>query len=145
MIGQINEHQVSITETTFGGRAELDGKYEGIDYVSLMTLGLQRSRTAREAIQVMTSLVEKYGYASEGESFSIADPNEIWIMEMIGKGPGRKGAVWVAIRIPDDCIAAHANQSRIHKFNLKDKDNVIAARDVISFARKQGYFSGKDE
>ena len=145
VIGQINEHQVSITETTFGGRAELDGKYEGIDYVSLMTLGLQRSRTAREAIQVMTSLVEKYGYASEGESFSIADPNEIWIMEMIGKGPGRKGAVWVAIRIPDDCIAAHANQSRIHKFNLKDKDNVIAARDVISFARKQGYFSGKDE
>ena len=145
VIGQINEYQVSITETTFGGRAELDGKYEGIDYVSLMTLGLQRSRTAREAIQVMTSLVEKYGYASEGESFSIADPNEIWIMEMIGKGPGRKGAVWVAIRIPDDCIAAHANQSRIHKFNLKDKDNVIAARDVISFARKQGYFSGKDE
>lgn len=145
VVGQINEHQVAVTETTFGGREELDGADEGIDYVSLMTLALQRSRTAREAIDVMTSLVQKYGYASSGESFSIADPNEIWIMEMIGKGPGRKGAVWVAIRIPDDCIAAHANQSRIHRFDRKDEDNVKASKDIITFARERGYFSGKDE
>lgn len=145
VIGQINEHQVAVTETTFGGREELDGADEGIDYVSLMTLALQRSRTAREAIDVMTSLVEKYGYASGGETFSIADPNEVWMMEMIGKGPGRKGAVWVAIRIPDDCIAAHANQSRIHRFDRRDKDNVKASKDVISFARSRGYFNGKDE
>lgn len=144
VMGYINEHQVGITETTFGGRSELADTNGIIDYVSLMTIALQRSRTAREAIEVMTSLVQKYGYASEGESFSIADPNEVWIMEMIGKGPQEKGAVWVAVRIPDDCIACHANQSRIHQFNLHDKKNVIYSKDVISFARKRGYFSGKD-
>ena len=145
VIGQINEHQLAITETTFGGREELDGAGEGIDYVSLMTLGLQRAKTAREAIKVMTELVNKYGFASSGESFSIADPNEVWIMEMIGKGKGRQGAVWVAVRIPDDCIAAHANHSRIHKFDLKDKKNIMYAKDVITFARQKGYFDGKDE
>ena len=145
VIGQINEHQLAITETTFGGREELDGSGEGIDYVSLMTLGLQRAKTAREAIKVMTDLVSKYGFASSGESFSIADPNEVWIMEMIGKGKGRQGAVWVAVRIPDDCIAAHANHSRIHKFDLKDKKNIMYAKDVITFARQKGYFDGKDE
>ncbi len=144
VMGQINEYQLAITETTFGGREELDGAGEGIDYVSLMTLGLQRAKTAREAIKVMTELVNKYGYASSGESFSIADPNEVWIMEMIGKGKGREGAVWVAVRIPDDCIAAHANHSRIHKFDLKDKQNVMYAKDVITFARQKGYFTGKD-
>lgn len=144
VMGYINEHQVGITETTFGGRSELEDPKGIIDYVSLMTIALQRSKTAREAIRVMTSLVQEYGYASEGESFSIADPNEVWILEMIGKGPNEKGAVWVAIRIPDDCIACHANQSRIHQFNMKDKKNVMYAKDVISFARKQGYFTGKD-
>lgn len=144
VMGQINEYQLAITETTFGGREELDGAGEGIDYVSLMTLGLQRAKTAREAIKVMTELVNKYGYASSGESFSIADPNEVWMMEMVGKGKGREGAVWVAVRIPDDCIAAHANHSRIHKFDLKDKDNVMYAKDVITFARQKGYFTGKD-
>lgn len=144
VMGYINEHQVGITETTFGGRSELEDPKGIIDYVSLMTIALQRSKTAREAIRVMTSLVQEYGYASEGESFSIADPNEVWILEMIGKGSKEKGAVWVAIRIPDDCIACHANQSRIHQFNMKDKKNVMYAKDVISFARKQGYFTGKD-
>lgn len=144
VMGYINEHQVGITETTFGGRSELEDPKGIIDYVSLMTIALQRSKTAREAIRVMTSLVQEYGYASEGESFSIADPNEVWILEMIGKGPKEKGAVWVAIRIPDDCIACHANQSRIHQFNMKDKKNVMYAKDVISFARKKGYFTGKD-
>ena len=144
VMGYINEHQVGITETTFGGRSELEDPKGIIDYVSLMTIALQRSKTAREAIRVMTSLVQEYGYASEGESFSIADPNEVWILEMIGKGPNEKGAVWVAIRIPDDCIACHANQSRIHQFNMKDKKNVMYAKDVVSFARKKGYFTGKD-
>ena len=144
VMGYINEHQVGITETTFGGRSELEDPKGIIDYVSLMTIALQRSKTAREAIRVMTSLVQEYGYASEGESFSIAAPNEVGILEMIGKGPKEKGAVWVAIRIPDDCIACHANQSRIHQFNMKDKKNVMYAKDVITFARKKGYFTGKD-
>lgn len=144
VMGYINEHQVGITETTFGGRHELVDPKGIIDYVSLMTIALQRSKTAREAIKVMTSLVQEYGYASEGESFSVADPNEIWILEMIGKGPEEKGAVWVAVRIPDDCIACHANQSRIHQFDLKDKKNVMYSKDVISFAKKRGYFTGKD-
>ena len=144
VVGNINEHQVAITETTFGGRHELAPKNPmgGIDYVSLMALGLQRAKTAREAIKVMTDLVARHGYSSEGESFSIADPNEVWIMEMIGKGDEKKGAVWVAVRIPDDCISAHANQSRIHKFDLKDKKNVMYSKDVIKFAREKGYFSG---
>lgn len=144
VMGNINEHQVAITETTFGGREELVDTAGIIDYVSLMAIALQRSKTAREAIGVMTSLVQKYGYASSGESFSIADPNEVWILEMIGKGSGRRGTVWVAVRIPDDCIAVHANQSRIHKFDLKDKKNVLYSKDVISFARERGYFKGKD-
>lgn len=144
VMGNINEHQVAITETTFGGREELVDTAGIIDYVSLMAIALQRSKTAREAIGVMTSLVQEYGYASSGESFSIADPNEVWILEMIGKGSGRRGTVWVAVRIPDDCIAVHANQSRIHKFDLKDKKNVLYSKDVISFARERGYFKGKD-
>lgn len=144
VMGNINEHQVAITETTFGGREELVDTAGIIDYVSLMAIALQRSKTAREAIAVMTSLVQEYGYASGGESFSIADPNEVWILEMIGKGSGRRGTVWVAVRIPDDCIAVHANQSRIHKFDLKDKRNVLYSKDVISFARERGYFKGKD-
>jgi dipeptidase len=146
VIGYINQYQVAIGETTFNGRSELaDTIQRGIDYPTLIQLALQRSRTAREAIHVMTSLVEKYGYHSTGESFSIADPNEVWIMEMIGKSSKEKGAVWVAVRIPDDCIAAHANQSRIHKFPLHDKINCLYSPDVISFARKMGYFSGKDK
>lgn len=145
VVGLMNEFQVSIHETTYGGRAELTDTISGlIDYGSLMVLGLQRSKTAREAIQVMTELTEKYGYESEGESFTVADPNEAWILEMIGKGPGRKGTVWVAVRIPDDCISGHANQSRIHQFPLKDKKNCLYAKDVISFAREKGYFNGKD-
>lgn len=142
VIGNINEFQVTIAETTFGGREELVDTTGIVDYGSLIYVALQRSRTAKEAIKVMTDLVKEYGYYSSGESFTIADPNEVWIMEMIGKGPGVKGAVWVAVRIPDDCIAAHANQSRIHKFNMKDKDNCLYAPDVISFAREKGYFNG---
>ena len=144
VVGNINEHQLTIAETTFGGREELVDTAGIIDYGSLIYIALQRSKTAREAIDVMTSLVEEYGYYSGGESFTIADPNEAWIMEMIGKGPGRKGAVWVAIRIPDDCISAHANQARIRRFPLKDKQNCLYAKDVITFAREKGYFEGKD-
>ena len=145
VIGNINEYQVSIGETTFGGREELVDSTGMIDYGSLMYLGLQRAKTAREAIDVMTSLVARYGYNSEGETFTICDPNEAWIMEMIGKGPGRKGAVWVAIRIPDDAICAHANQSRITTFDQKDKKNVLYSKDVIKFAREMGFFTGKDK
>ena len=142
VIGNMNEHQVTIGETTFGGREELADPNGIMDYGSLIYVALQRSRTAKETIKVMTDLVKEYGYYSSGESFSIADPNEAWIMEMIGKGPGNKGAVWVAVRIPDDCVAAHANQSRIHQFPLNDKENCIYAPDVISFAREKGYFDG---
>ena len=142
VIGNMNEHQLTIGETTFGGRPELVDTTGVIDYGSLIYIALQRSRNARQAIKVMTDLVQEYGYYSSGESFTIADPNEVWIMEMIGKGPGVKGAVWVAVRVPDDCIAAHANQSRIHQFNMGDKDNCLYSSDVISFAREKGYFSG---
>lgn len=142
VIGNMNEFQVTIGETTFGGRPELVDSTGIMDYGSLIYVALQRSRTAKEAIKVMTDLVKEYGYYSSGESFSIADPNEAWIMEMIGKGPGVKGAVWGAVRIPDDCIAAHANQSRIHKFDMNDKENCLYSPDVISFAREKGYFSG---
>ena len=145
VIGHTNEFQVTIGETTFGGRPELTDTLGTIDYGSLIFIALQRSRTAREAIKVMTTLVAQYGYCSGGESFSIADPNEIWIMEMVGKGVGNKGALWVAVRIPDDCIAAHSNHSRIQQFNLKDKKNCLYSPDVISFARSKGYFSGKDK
>ncbi len=145
VIGNMNEFQVTIGETTFGGHPELVDTTGVMDYGSLIYVALQRSRTAKEAIKVMTDLVKEYGYYSSGESFSIADPNEVWIMEMIGKGPGMKGAVWVAVRIPDDCIAAHANQSRIHKFNMNDKDNCLYSPDVISFAREKGYFNGANK
>lgn len=145
VIGNINEYQVTIAETTYGGREEMVDTTGILDYGSLIYIALQRSRTAREAISVMTSLVETYGYCSEGETFSICDPNEAWIMEMMGKGPDSRSAVWVAMRIPDNAICAHANQSRIGKFALHDKENVIYAKDVIKFARKQGWFSGKDE
>ena len=142
VIGNMNEFQVTIGETTFGGREELVDTTGIMDYGSLIYVALQRSRTAKEAIKVMTDLVKEYGYYSSVESFSVADPNEAWILEMIGKGPGVKGAVWVAVRIPDDCIAAHANQSRIHKFPLNDKENCIYSPDVISFAREKGYYEG---
>ena len=145
VVGNINEFQVTIAETTFGGRPELVDTTAIMDYGSLIYVALQRSRTAKEAIKIMTSLVKEYGYYSSGESFTIADPNEAWIMEMIGKGPWVKGAVWVAVRIPDDCIAAHANQSRIHKFDMSDKDNCLYSPDVISFAREKGYFSGANK
>ena len=145
VIGNMNEHQLCIGETTFTGREELIDFTGIIDYGSLMYITLQRAKNAREAMVVMTSLVEKYGYYSSGESFSIVDKNEVWILEMIGKGPGRTGAVWVAVRIPDDCIAAHANQSRIHQFPLNDEENCLYSKDVISFAREKGYFSGDDK
>ena len=143
-VGNINEHQLCIVESTWDNRKELQDTTAIIDYGSLIYITLQRARTAREAIGVMTSLVEKYGYYSGGESFTIADPNEVWIMEMVSKGMKEKGAVWVAIRIPDDCIAAHANQSRIHHIPFDDKDNCLYSPDVVSFARKMGYFEGKD-
>lgn len=145
VIGNINEYQVSIGETTFGGREEMVDTTGIIDYGSLMYLGLQRAKTAREAIQVMTTLAETYGYNSEGETFTICDPNEAWIMEMMGKGPGSKGVVWVALRIPDDAICAHANQSRIRTFDQKDKKNVLFAKGMIQYAREKGWFTGKDK
>ncbi len=145
VIGQINEHQLAIMETTFGGREELVDTTGLLDYGSLMYLTLQRARTAREAIDVWTTLVDTYGYASEGESITLADPNEVWVLEIIGKGPGRKGAVWVARRLPDDCITGHANQARITTFPLKDKKTCLYSKDVISFAREKGFFTGKDK
>ena len=144
VVGNMNEHQLAIGETTWGGRPELESG-EGIDYGSLIYIALERCKTAREAIQCMTDLVAEYGYASSGETFSIADPNEVWLMELIGKGKVEKGAVWVATRIPDDCIAAHANQARVTTINFKDKDNWMWSKDIVSFARKQGYFEGKDK
>lgn len=144
-IGNMNEHGLAITESTWGGRHELAGSGM-IDYGSLIYITLERAKTAREALKTMTDLVKEYGYASEGESFTIADPKEVWIMEMIGKGKDDKGAVWVARRVPDDCISGHANHSRIHRFPLKDKTgNTLYSPDVIKFAREKGYFSGKDE
>lgn len=144
VIGNINEFQVSIGETTFGGREEMVDTTGILDYGSLIYIALQRSKTAREAIKVMTTLTETYGYCSEGETFTICDPDEAWIMEMTGTGPGSKGVVWVALRIPDDAICAHANQSRIRTFNQKDKKNVLYSKNVVSYARKMGWFSGKD-
>ncbi|MCQ2340975.1 MAG: C69 family dipeptidase [Paludibacteraceae bacterium] len=156
VVGYTNEHQVAVTETTWGGR-EACWDTVGIDYVSLMQIALERSRTAREALDMMVALVAQYGYASEGESFSIADTTEVWLMEMTGKGGKEKGAVWVATRIPDDCISAHANQARTQQLPLKgskydkkkgyciSKDGtVLWSKDVISFARKNGFFAGED-
>lgn len=144
VIGNINEHQVAIGETTFGGRNEQIDTTGIMDYGSLMYIALQRSRNAREAIKVITGLVAEYGYYSSGESMSIADPNEVWILEIIGKGAGNKGAVWVAQRLPDDCISAHANQARITTIPFNDKENCMYSPDVVSFAREKGYFTGKD-
>ena len=144
VVGNINEYQVTIGETTYGGREEMVDPTGILDYGSLIYITLQRSRSAREAITVMTNLVETYGYNSEGETFTICDPNEAWIMEMMGMGPGSKSAVWVAIRIPDNAICAHANQSRITKFDMKDKKNVLYSKNVVKYARKMGWFTGKD-
>ena len=144
-VGNMNEHQLAIAETTFGGRKELQVPSGIVDYGSLIYIALERAKTAREAIEVMTTLAETYGYASEGESFSIADPNEAWILEMIGKGKGRKGALWVAYRLPDGTISAHANQSRIRQFPLNDPKNALYSRDLIPFAREHGWFKGNDK
>ncbi len=145
VVGNMNEHQLSIAETTFGGRPELQDTTGILDYGSLMYIALQRAKNAREAIHIMVTLTDKYGYYSGGESFSIADPEEVWIMEMIGKGKWDKGAVWVAVKIPDGYVSAHANQARITTFDLSDRDNVMYSHDVISFAREMGYFTGKNK
>ncbi len=145
VIGNMNEFQLAIAETTFGGRRELSEQKGAImDYGSLIYVTLQRARTAREAIEVMTDLVEKYGYHSSGESFSISDPDEVWILEMIGKGDGEKGAVWVAMKVPDGYISGHANQARITTFPKNDPANCFYSPDVISFARNKGWYSGTD-
>ena len=162
VVGLMNEKQVTIVETTFDGRLELVNHSGLLDYFSLMRLALQRSATAREAIRCMAELVEQYGYNSSGESITVCDPNEAWIMEIIGKGPDRKGAVWVALRIPDDCICAHANLSRIRQFpqqqkrsyksisslNLKQINRpeveCVYAHDVVAFAREKGFYNGSD-
>ena len=162
VVGNMNEHQVTIGETTWGGRAELWDTV-GVDYGSLIYIALERSKTAREAIECMVSLVNRFGYASEGESFSIGDPNEVWIMDLIGRGPGQKGALWVAVRVPDEAISAHANQARIttipqgktkltkEQKRLQKELNCVChgdwmyAKDLISFARSKGYFSGNDK
>lgn len=145
VVGNMNQYQVAIGETTWGGHEELMDTTGNsiIDYGSLIQIALERAKSAPEAIDVMTGLVEQYGYASEGESFTIADKNEVWVMDMIGKG-AEKGAVWIAVRIPDDAICAHANEPRIRRVDLKDKKNVRYSKDMIEFARKRGYFSGKD-
>lgn len=145
VIGNMNEHQVCIGESTWGGREELaDTTGQAImDYGSLIYVTLERAKTAREALDIMTDLVAKYGYASGGESFTITDENEVWVLEMIGKG-AEKGAVWVAVRIPDNAICGHANEPRIRQVDFKDKENIRYSKDVISFARKRGYFNGKD-
>jgi dipeptidase len=146
VVGNMNEYQVAIGETTYGGRKEL-GKQTGaiMDYGSLIYVALQRAKTAREAIEIMTSLVNEFGYASSGESFSISDASEVWILELIGKGEGQKGAVWVAVRIPDGYISGHANQARITTFPLNDKSNCVYSSDVISFAREKGWYKGADK
>lgn len=143
VVGLMNEHQLAIGETTFGGRSELRNPDGLLHYFFLMRLALQRAKTAREAIKVMAELVEEYGYASTGESFSIADPDEAWIMEMIGPGPGGKGAHWVALRIPDGYVSAHANMSRIGEFPLNDPENCLCSPNVISFAEQKGYYDKK--
>ena len=143
-IGNMNELGVTIAESTWGGRPELEDTTGIMDYGSLIYVTLERAANAREALKIMTDLVAEYGYHSSGESFSIADPNEVWVMELIGKGGKEKGAVWVARRVPDDCISGHANFPRIHKFPLKDEETLYSP-DVIDFARKQGYYKGKNE
>ena len=152
-VGNMNEHQLIITETTYGGRPELYDPDGIMDYGSLIYITLQRARTAREAIQIIADLANEYGYASSGESFSIADKNEVWIMELIGKGSKldrkgrnvRKGIVWVAARVPDGYICAHANQARITNIDFNDPENWLYSEDVVDFAREMGYFEGADE
>lgn len=151
-VGNMNEHQLLIAETTYGGRPELVDTTGIMDYGSLIYIALQRAKTAREAIDVIVELATEHGYYSSGESFSIADENEVWIMELIGKGTKmengknvNKGIVWVARRVPDGYICAHANQARISTFPLNDKENCMYSKDVISFAREMGYFDGKNE
>ena len=151
-VGNMNEHQLIIGESTFGGRPELYDSTGIMDYGSLIYVALQRARTAREAIDIIVDLANTYGYCSSGESFSIADKDEVWVMELIGKGfrasedgNVRKGIVWVARRLPDGYICAHANQSRISTFPLDDPENCLYSPDVISFAREMGYFDGRDE
>ncbi|RLD56391.1 MAG: dipeptidase, partial [Bacteroidetes bacterium] len=162
VVGNMNEYQVAIGETTYGGLKELYHQSDAImDYGSLIYIALQRSKTAREALKVMTELMDEYGYYSSGESFSVSDPNEVWIFELIGKGEGKKGAIWVALRIPDGYVSAHANQARIQTFPLADGEKSITfsqrdkidnplvecfySDDVISFAREKELFDGKDE
>lgn len=149
VIGNINEWQVTIGETTYGGREEMVDTTGILDYGSLIYITLQRAKSAREAIKIMTTLAETYGYNSEGETFTLCDANEAWIMEMMGCASDRKVSkervVWVAMRIPDNMICGHANQSRIGKFNMKDKENVLYSKNVIKYARTMGWFQGKDE
>ena len=144
-MGNMNEHQLIIAETTWGGRPELADPEGGIDYGSLIYITLQRAKTAREAIDTIVALAGRYGYCSEGESFTIADTREAWIMDLAGKGSDSKGLVWVARRIPDGYISAHANQARITRFPLDDPENCLYAPDVISYARSKGWFDGQDE
>ena len=144
-LGNSNEHSLFITETTFGGRSELEDPNGGIDYGSLIYITLQRAKTAREAIDIIVDLANTYGYCSSGESFSIIDQQEAWIMELIGKGPEDKGIVWVARRIPDGYVSAHANQARITTFPWNDPENCIYAPDVADVARKFGWFEGENE
>ena len=144
-VGNMNEHQLIIAETTYGGRPELEDPKGIMDYGSLIYVALERTKTAREAIKVIVDLANTYGYYSSGESFSIADTEEIWVMDLIGKGPNNKGIVWVARRVPDGYICAHANQARISTFPLNDPENCMYAPDVISFAREMGYFEGEDK
>ena len=144
-VGNMNEHQLIIAETTYGGRPELEDPNGVMDYGSLIYVALERAKTAREAIDIVVDLANTYGYYSSGESFSIADTKEVWVMDLIGKGPGNKGIVWVARRVPDGYICAHANQARISTFPLNDPENCIYAPDVISFAREKGYFNGEDK
>ena len=144
-VGNMNEHQLIIGETTYGGRPELEDPKGIMDYGSLIYVALERAKTAREAIKVIVDLANTYGYYSSGESFSIADTEEVWVMDLIGKGPDNKGIVWVARRVPDGYICAHANQARISTFPLNDPENCMYAPDVISFAREKGYFDGEDK
>ena len=144
-VGNMNEHQLIIAETTYGGRPELEDPKGIMDYGSLIYVALERAKTAREAIKVIVDLANTYGYYSSGESFSIADTEEVWVMDLIGKGPDNKGIVWVARRVPDGYICAHANQARISTFPLNDPENCMYAPDVITFAREKGYFNGEDK
>ena len=144
-VGNMNEHQLIIAETTYGGRSELEDPKGIMDYGSLIYVALERAKTAREAIDIVVDLANTYGYYSSGESFSFADKEEVWVMDLIGKGPNNKGIVWVARRVPDGYICSHANQARISTFPQNDPENCIYAPDVISFAREMGYFEGEDK